>query len=98
MRGLDPRIHHLRKTLSKGMDCRVKPGNDALFGNRRVGKGAPFAPCPPLQLVGTPSGAHSRDPLPLPTLLSSLSSPRPRAGPAVADQAVEMHADVGGFG
>jgi hypothetical protein len=23
MRGLDPRIHHLRK-----MDCRVKPGND----------------------------------------------------------------------
>jgi hypothetical protein len=29
MRGLDPRIHHLRKSLSKGMDCRVKPGNDA---------------------------------------------------------------------
>jgi hypothetical protein len=28
MRGLDPRIHHLRKTLSKKMDCRVKPGND----------------------------------------------------------------------
>jgi hypothetical protein len=28
MRGLDPRIHHLRKTLSKRMDCRVKPGND----------------------------------------------------------------------
>jgi hypothetical protein len=24
MRGLDPRIHHLAKT----MDCRVKPGND----------------------------------------------------------------------
>jgi hypothetical protein len=24
MRGLDPRIHHLRKM----MDCRVKPGND----------------------------------------------------------------------
>jgi|LNAP01.1.fsa_nt_gb hypothetical protein len=24
MRGLDPRIH-----LSKAMDCRVKPGNDA---------------------------------------------------------------------
>jgi hypothetical protein len=28
MRGLDPRIHPLRKTLSKKMDCRVKPGND----------------------------------------------------------------------
>src|SRR5258708_37310245 len=24
-RGLDPRVHHLRK----GMDCRVKPGNDS---------------------------------------------------------------------
>jgi hypothetical protein len=29
MRGLDPRIHPLRKSLSKWMDCRVKPGNDA---------------------------------------------------------------------
>jgi hypothetical protein len=28
MRGLDPRIHHLRKSLPKRMDCRVKPGND----------------------------------------------------------------------
>ncbi len=28
MRGLDPRIHHPRKSLSKKMDCRVKPGND----------------------------------------------------------------------
>jgi endonuclease YncB( thermonuclease family) len=28
MRGLDPRIHPLRKSLSKKMDCRVKPGND----------------------------------------------------------------------
>jgi hypothetical protein len=28
MRGLDPRIHQSRKTLSKRMDCRVKPGND----------------------------------------------------------------------
>ncbi len=28
MRGLDPRIHPLRKSLSKRMDCRVKPGND----------------------------------------------------------------------
>src|SRR3954454_15954530 len=27
MRGLDPRIH-LRKNLSKKMDCRVKPGKD----------------------------------------------------------------------
>jgi hypothetical protein len=33
MRGLDPRIH----LLAKGMDCRVKPGNDNRFnmtGNR----------------------------------------------------------------
>jgi hypothetical protein len=29
MRGLDPRIHPLRKTLSKKMDGRVKPGHDA---------------------------------------------------------------------
>jgi hypothetical protein len=29
MRGLDPRIHHLPKTLSRWMDCRVKLGNDA---------------------------------------------------------------------
>ncbi|WP_283843072.1 hypothetical protein [Bradyrhizobium sp. 2S1] len=28
MRGLDPRIHHLRESLAKRMDCRVKPGND----------------------------------------------------------------------
>jgi hypothetical protein len=28
MRGLDPRIHHRRESLSKRMDCRVKPGND----------------------------------------------------------------------
>src|SRR4051794_8513753 len=28
MRGLDPRIHLLRKKLFKRMDCRVKPGND----------------------------------------------------------------------
>jgi hypothetical protein len=27
MRGLDPRIH-LNKTLSNGMDCQVKPGNE----------------------------------------------------------------------
>src|SRR4051812_14727146 len=26
--GFDPGVHLLRKTLSKGMDCRVKPGND----------------------------------------------------------------------
>jgi hypothetical protein len=31
MRGLDPRIHPLRKKLfPKMMDCRVKPGNDGL--------------------------------------------------------------------
>src|SRR5712692_5177853 len=35
MRGLDPRIHLLRKkTVAKRMDCRVKPGNDSL--NRSV--------------------------------------------------------------
>jgi hypothetical protein len=29
MRGLDPRIHLLRKkALQRLMDCRVKPGND----------------------------------------------------------------------
>jgi hypothetical protein len=28
IRGLDPRIHLLRKSPSKWMDCRVKPGND----------------------------------------------------------------------
>ena len=30
MRGLDPRIHPLRKKdrFAKRMDCRVKPGND----------------------------------------------------------------------
>jgi hypothetical protein len=27
-RGLDPRVHHVRKSFSKKMDCRVKPGND----------------------------------------------------------------------
>jgi hypothetical protein len=33
MRGLGPRIHHLRKESFSGMDCRVKPvkpGNDGL--------------------------------------------------------------------
>jgi hypothetical protein len=31
MRGLDPRIHRLRKKFfAKMMDCRVKPGNDGL--------------------------------------------------------------------
>ena len=31
MRGLDPRIHLLRKKVfTKVMDCRVKPGNDDL--------------------------------------------------------------------
>jgi hypothetical protein len=39
--GLDPGIHHLRESLSKQMDCRVKPGNDDvkewLFEIRIVG-------------------------------------------------------------
>jgi hypothetical protein len=35
MRGLDPRIHLLRKSfLQKWMDCRVKPGNDDLMPMR----------------------------------------------------------------
>ena len=28
MRGLDPRIHHLRKTCAERMDPRVKPADD----------------------------------------------------------------------
>jgi hypothetical protein len=28
LRGLDPRIHRLRRVFAKLMDCRVKPGND----------------------------------------------------------------------
>jgi hypothetical protein len=28
MRGLDPRIHHLRKIFAKWMDPRVKPAGD----------------------------------------------------------------------
>jgi hypothetical protein len=28
MRGLDPRIHHIKIFCRKQMDCRVKPGND----------------------------------------------------------------------
>src|SRR5947209_18020287 len=31
MRGLDPRIHPLRKSLSKEMDCRIKPGSDGAW-------------------------------------------------------------------
>src|SRR5882757_622180 len=34
MRGLDPRIHHLRKM----MDCRVKPGNDQENDNGKPGR------------------------------------------------------------
>jgi len=37
MRGLDPRIHQ-HKSLTKMMDCRVKPGNDDLM-LRRPGEG-----------------------------------------------------------
>jgi hypothetical protein len=41
MRGLDPRIHQKRESVSKKMDCRVKPGNDELtsetaFADRHV--------------------------------------------------------------
>jgi hypothetical protein len=36
MRGLDPRIHLLRKKFSRrGMDCRVKPGNDGVDAGAR---------------------------------------------------------------
>src|ERR1700712_4115985 len=34
-RGLDPRIHFSRKSLTKRMDCRVKPGNDGV-GHRNA--------------------------------------------------------------
>jgi hypothetical protein len=30
MPGLDPGIHRKKALQSKGMDCRVKPGNDAV--------------------------------------------------------------------
>jgi hypothetical protein len=35
MRGLDPRIHRLRKKFF-AMDCRVNPGNDGLSGVARI--------------------------------------------------------------
>jgi hypothetical protein len=41
MRGLDPRIHLLRKTLSRVMDCRVKPGNDELDASLRAKRSNP---------------------------------------------------------
>jgi hypothetical protein len=34
MRGLDPRIHQKDSSRFKAMDCRVKPGNDHLEGQR----------------------------------------------------------------
>jgi hypothetical protein len=34
MRGLDPRIHRLRKNLFEVMDGRVKPGHDELKEHR----------------------------------------------------------------
>jgi hypothetical protein len=34
MRGLDPRIHRLRKSLAKRMDCRLKPPMTSLVYNR----------------------------------------------------------------
>jgi len=33
MPGLDPGIHHKKILWFKGMDCRVKPGNDARWGS-----------------------------------------------------------------
>jgi hypothetical protein len=51
IRGLGPRIHLLRKSLSKWMDCRVKPGNDEARGSR-PGRGAAFFM--PLRRAGTP--------------------------------------------
>jgi hypothetical protein len=45
MRGLDPRIHLLRKNVfAKWMDCRVKPGNDELFGARPASQFAVRSP------------------------------------------------------
>jgi hypothetical protein len=34
MRGLDPRIHR----VSKRMDCRVKPGNDAEYSRKDMSR------------------------------------------------------------
>src|SRR4051794_20707094 len=98
MAGSDDLI--LRRTMWRQSDRGVKifvtvPRTQ----HRKVGKGAPSRRAHHFtSMVGTPSDAHSRDPLALPTLLFSLSSPRARAWLAVADQAVEVHADVGGFG
>jgi hypothetical protein len=36
MRGLDPRIHHLRKTYAKRMDPRVKPAGDGVDGQAPI--------------------------------------------------------------
>jgi len=36
MRGLDPRIHHLRKIYAKKMDPRVKPAGDGWMDERRL--------------------------------------------------------------
>src|SRR6266545_8226299 len=47
-RGLDPRVHRLRKNFfAKGMDCRVKPGNDGGWlgvSGRTVAGSLPQAP------------------------------------------------------
>src|SRR5207249_8111231 len=63
MRGLDPRIHLLRKTfLRRWMDCRVKPGNDGFAGGASQGKQKQvrfaelqFTP-PPRYRSGDPNG------------------------------------------
>jgi hypothetical protein len=41
MRGLDPRIHPLEKSLAKKMDGRVKPGHDgSVFATARLSAAA----------------------------------------------------------
>jgi hypothetical protein len=51
MRGLDPRIHRSEKAVyARGMDCRVKPGND-----ENVISG------PPSMRIGVSSGATTKE-------------------------------------
>jgi hypothetical protein len=49
MRGLDPRIHHLRKSMRKWMDPRVKPAGDG-GGRASVDSNRPGTACNGLQL------------------------------------------------
>jgi hypothetical protein len=49
MRGLDPRIHQKRETVSKKMDCLVKPGKDELRSEPAFADQHGIAPTPLLR-------------------------------------------------